>query len=117
MVRATRQYWQAWRRRLTFTYKLELINGPAHKVLGDYLREGLKENSKIKIHSSTHPTMCAGMTTYALDGMTGPDLQKTLWEKGKLQPRSVGQELLRHCVHIYNNEDELDQALSIMNSL
>ncbi|MGI9541897.1 MAG: aminotransferase class V-fold PLP-dependent enzyme, partial [Cyclobacteriaceae bacterium] len=87
------------------------------KFLGDYLRRGLKKNGKINIHSSTHPAMCAGMTTYALEGISGPDLQKTLWKKGKLQPRSVGEELLRHCVHIYNNEEELDRALAIMNTL
>jgi len=87
------------------------------KFLGDYLREGLKMNKKISIHSSIHAAMCAGMTTYALDGMTGPELQNTFWTKGKMQPRSVGQELLRHCVHIYNNKEEIDRALNILSTL
>ena len=72
---------------------------------------------RITIHSSTHPQMCAGLTTYALDGWTGPDLQKAMWAQEKLQPRSVGTELLRHSVHIYNNESEIDRAIDVMNGL
>lgn len=84
------------------------------KHLGDYLRTGLKALNKVTIHSSIHPDMCAGMTTYSVEGISGPDLQKTMWEKEKLQPRSVGEEMVRHCVHIYNNEQEIDKALGII---
>jgi isopenicillin-N epimerase len=84
------------------------------KTLGDYLRNRLQAMDRITIHSSTHPQMCAGLTTYALDGWTGPDLQKAMWAQEKLQPRSVGTELLRHSVHIYNNESEIDRAIDVM---
>ena len=57
------------------------------KTLGDYLRNSLQAMDRITIHSSTHPQMCAGLTTYALDGWTGPDLQKAMWAQEKLQPR------------------------------
>ena len=87
------------------------------KYLGDYLREGLAKNEKVTIHSSTHPDLCAGITTYALEGMTGPELQKKLWTEAKLQPRSVGQEMLRHSVHIYNNEAEIDRALEVLKGI
>ena len=87
------------------------------KTLGDYLRNRLQAMDRITIHSSTHPQMCAGLTTYALDGWTGPDLQKAMWAQEKLQPRSVGTELLRHSVHIYNNESEIDRAIDVMNGL
>ena len=87
------------------------------KTLGDYLRNRLQAMNRITIHSSTHPQMCAGLTTYALDGWTGPDLQKAMWAQEKLQPRSVGTELLRHSVHIYNNESEIDRAIDVMNGL
>lgn len=84
------------------------------KELGDYLRSGLKEISHVKISSSTHPDMCAGITTYGVKGINGPNLQKLLWEKERLQPRSIGSELLRHSVHIYNNKEEIDRALKVI---
>ncbi len=87
------------------------------KQLGDYLRQRLTEIDKVTIYSSTHPDMCAGITTYAIEGLTGPELQKKLWEAEKLQPRSVGREYLRHSVHIYNNENEIDRAVDVMKTL
>ncbi|MBT8252951.1 MAG: aminotransferase class V-fold PLP-dependent enzyme [Bacteroidia bacterium] len=87
------------------------------KELGSYLRAGLKEMSHVTISSSTNEAMAAGITTYAVKGMTGPDLQKTMWEKERLQPRSVGEELLRHSVHIYNSKEEIDKALTVIRQL
>lgn len=87
------------------------------KELGDYLREGLKEMDHVTIHSSIHPEMSAGITTYAVNGLSGPELQKTMWEKERLQPRSVGEDLLRHSVHIYNSKKEIDKALNVISEL
>jgi selenocysteine lyase/cysteine desulfurase len=87
------------------------------KELGDYLRAGLQELDTVTISSSVHPAMCAGITTYAVEGITGPALQKRLWDEKRLQPRSVGEELLRHSVHIYNNESEIDQALEVIRAI
>lgn len=87
------------------------------KYLGDYLREGLKELDNVTIGSSTHPDMCAGITTYKADGYTGPELQKRLWQEEKLQPRSVGKEWLRHSVHIYNSPEEIDRTFKVLKSL
>lgn len=87
------------------------------KFLGDRLRTGLIENSKVMISSSIHPEMCAGMTTYGIEGMEGAELQKVLWEKERLQPRSVGKPGVRHSVHIYNNEEEIDRTLTVLSSL
>ena len=84
------------------------------KHLGDYLRSGLQSMPKITIASSIHQDMCAGITTYGVTGLSGPDLQKKMWDEAKLQPRSVGEDLLRHSVHIYNSEEEIDKALSVI---
>lgn len=84
------------------------------KELGDYLRGQLQEIQNVKIHSPIHTDMCAGITTYAVDGMSGPQLQKFLWENERLQPRSVGNELLRHSVHIYNSKDEIDRTVNAL---
>ncbi|MEM8895727.1 MAG: aminotransferase class V-fold PLP-dependent enzyme [Bacteroidota bacterium] len=87
------------------------------KELGDHLRAGLQEMDKVSIHSSIHQDMCAGITTYAVENISGPNLQKKLWEEKRLQPRSVGEELLRHSVHIYNSKSEIDQALEVISSI
>lgn len=87
------------------------------KELGDHLRNGLLEMDHVTIHSSTHNDMTAGITTYAVAGIDGPTLQKTMWEREKLQPRSVGKALLRHSVHIYNSMEEIDRALKVIETL
>lgn len=85
--------------------------------LGSYLREGLKDIKHVTIASSTNEEMAAGITTYSVAGLSGPNLQKTLWERERLQPRSVGSELLRHSVHIYNSKEEIDKALEVIKTL
>ena len=87
------------------------------KQLGDHLRAGLQSIPKASIHSSTHQDMCAGLTTYSVTGITGPALQKKMWEEARLQPRSVGEEFVRHSVHIYNNLQEVDKALEVIASV
>ena len=64
--------------------------------------KNLTENlNNVEVISSTHNEMCAGITTYKVDDIDGPSLQKTLWDKEKLQPRSVGKELLRHFIIVF----------------
>ncbi|HHL51937.1 MAG TPA: aminotransferase class V-fold PLP-dependent enzyme [Flammeovirgaceae bacterium] len=87
------------------------------KQLGDYLRAGLQQLDKVTIVSSTHPDMAAGITTYKVAGLSGPELQKRLWDEERLQPRSVGQELLRHSVHIYNNEEEIERTFKVIKNI
>lgn len=87
------------------------------KELGTYLRNGLKEMPHVTISSSTNEDLAAGITTYAVNGLSGPELQKTLWERERLQPRSVGEELMRHSVHIYNSKEEIDRALGVIEEL
>ncbi len=87
------------------------------KELGMYLRNGLKDMDHVTISSSTNESMAAGITTYAVKGQTGPELQKIMWDKERLQPRSVGKELLRHSVHIYNSKTEIDKALNVIQQL
>lgn len=87
------------------------------KELGIYLRNGLKKMSHVTIYSPTNEAMAAGITTYAVDGMSGPELQAYLWKKERLQPRSVGSKMLRHSVHIYNSKEEIDRTLSALKEL
>lgn len=87
------------------------------KELGSYLRAGLKEIPQVTLESSTNEDMAAGMTTYGVSGISGPDLQKTMWDKERLQPRSVGNKNIRHSVHIYNSKAEIDRALAVIKDL
>ncbi|RUA13414.1 MAG: hypothetical protein DSY83_11405 [Flavobacteriia bacterium] len=87
------------------------------KELGIYLRDGLKQMKHVTIFSSTNEELAAGITTYGVEGMSGPELQKTMWEREKLQPRSVGDKMIRHSVHIYNSKEEIDRALEVVGSL
>ena len=87
------------------------------KELGDYLRAGLQEINKVKIMSSVHPDMCAGITTYLVDGMKPVDLQNEMWKRHKLQPRAAGENGLRQSTHIYNQKNEIEKALEVIRSV
>jgi len=86
------------------------------KYLGDHLRAGLREIPKVKIYSPEDQAMCAGITVYGIDGITGPRLQDEMWTRGRLRPRSSGPGV-RHCTHIFNSPQEVDRALEIVRTL
>ena len=88
------------------------------KYLGDYLRDGLRKMPKVKIYSPNDAAMCAGITVYNVDGLTGPKLQDEMWKRGRLRPRSSGEQYgIRHCTHIFNSPEEIDRALRIVREL
>ncbi len=86
------------------------------KELGMYLRAGLRKLPNVTLLSSTNEAMAAGITSYGVAGLSGDEVQKALWEKGRLQPRSIGKGV-RHSVHIYNSKKEIDAALTILKDL
>ncbi|MFN3841604.1 MAG: aminotransferase class V-fold PLP-dependent enzyme [Cyclobacteriaceae bacterium] len=88
------------------------------KFLGQYLREGLRQMPRVKVFSPADEAMCAGITVYNVAGFTGARLQDEFWNRARMRPRSQGDEFgVRHCTHIYNNEQELDKALEIVRTL
>lgn len=88
------------------------------KELGDRLRAGLQKIPAVKIFSSVHPDMCAGMTTYRVAGWGGEKIQDYFWQTRKMRPRSVGEKYgVRHCVHIYHSEAEIDAALEVVREI
>ena len=87
------------------------------KALGDALRDGLQKIPGVVIKSSIHPAMAAGMTTYSVPGMTGPELMDAFWEK-KYRVRSMGPDVgVRHSLHIYNSMRDVERALDIVSAL
>jgi selenocysteine lyase/cysteine desulfurase len=86
------------------------------KYLGDYLRSGLREIPRTKIYTSADPSMCAGITVYGVEGVTGPQLQDEMWKRARLRPRASGPGV-RHSTHIFNSTQEIDKALGVVRSL
>jgi isopenicillin-N epimerase len=85
------------------------------KFLGNRLRTGLRALPKVKVFSPPEESMCAGITVYNIDGWTGTKLQDNYWEKAKMRPRSQGDVYgVRHCTHIFNSEEEIDKAISLV---
>ncbi len=88
------------------------------KFLGTRLRDGLRANKKVRIFSPTDESMCAGITVYNIDGFTGTKLQDEYWARGRMRPRSVGDQYgVRHCTHIFNSPEEIDSALKVVGEL
>jgi hypothetical protein len=72
----------------------------------------------VKIFSPADETMCAGITVYNIEGMTGARLQDEYWARGRMRPRSQGDVFgVRHCTHIFNSPEEIDKALRIVGQL
>ena len=85
------------------------------KFLGARLRKGLAESKKVRFFSPSDESMCAGITVYNIEGWTGTKLQDTYWESAKMRPRSQGDVFgVRHCTHIFNSEEEIDKAISLV---
>jgi isopenicillin-N epimerase len=87
------------------------------KFLGNRLRTGLRKINKVKIFSPEDESICAGITTYKVEGLTGKQLQDAYWAQGRMRPRAQGDFGVRHCTHIFNSEEEIDKALKIVADL
>ncbi|HTS65335.1 MAG TPA: aminotransferase class V-fold PLP-dependent enzyme [Candidatus Acidoferrales bacterium] len=86
------------------------------KYLGDYLREGLRKIPRMRIYTSSDPSMCAGITVYGVGNLTGQQLQDEMWKRARLRPRANGPGV-RHCTHIFNSPQEIDRSLEVVRTL
>lgn len=88
------------------------------RALADRLREGLKKIPGVKINSPVHPELAGAVAVYAVEGMTGADLQEALWTRRRLRVRAMSEPLgVRHSCQIYNSEAEIDATLEIVRDL
>jgi selenocysteine lyase/cysteine desulfurase len=87
------------------------------KYLGDYLRDGLRKIPGTRIYTPSSADMCAGITVYGVNGVTGQRLQDEMWARARLRPRASGAIGVRHCTHIFNSPKEIDQALGVVRAL
>jgi isopenicillin-N epimerase len=87
------------------------------QALASRLRAGLQQIKGVEIISSVHPALAAGITTYRVAGMTGPQVMDAFWKR-KYRVRSMGDENgVRHSLHIYNTMKDVDTALNIVSDL
>jgi selenocysteine lyase/cysteine desulfurase len=86
------------------------------KYLGDYLRDGLRKIPGARLYTASVPSMCAGITVYSVDGITGQQLQNEMWTRARLRPRANGPGV-RHSTHIFNSPEEIDKALGVVRAL
>jgi len=87
------------------------------KYLGDYLRAGLRQIPKVRFYSPEDESMCAAITVYGVEGLTGGQLQDEMWKRERLRPRASGATGVRHCTHIYNTTAEIDRALKVVRAV
>ncbi|MDD5542787.1 MAG: aminotransferase class V-fold PLP-dependent enzyme [Acidobacteriia bacterium] len=88
------------------------------KQLGDYLRGEIQNIKGTTILSSVHPEMCAGITTWRVEGVSGEAMVDTFWNNRKIRVRSMGgKNGVRQSTHIYNNEAEIDSMLVLAREL
>ncbi|MDR2562070.1 MAG: aminotransferase class V-fold PLP-dependent enzyme [Holophagales bacterium] len=86
------------------------------KELGDKLRKGIVDAPKlsggIKINSSLHPALCAGITSFELRGTSSPAVVRHLWDKYKIRIRDIGEPYgLRVSTAAYTQEGEITELL------
>ncbi len=87
------------------------------RELGDRLRAGLAKIEGVEI-VTPRDSMCAGLTTFKVQGVEDKEVQAQLWRRGKIQPRALSEGRgIRYSTHIYNSEDEVDRTLAIINDL
>ena len=82
------------------------------KHLGDYFRQRLKEAEGklpgLRINSSRHPDMCAGITSFEIEGVASASVVRCLWDKHRIRVRDVGEPYgLRVSTAAYTLEDEI----------
>ncbi len=84
------------------------------RFLGDRLRAGLRQIPRVRITSSIHPELACGITTWGIEGMTPPDLMRSLWGRRRIRVRSMGGgEGVRTSTHIYVSPAQVDSILEV----
>ena len=86
-------------------------------MLTKRLREGLARLTKARISSPADPRMTSAITTFAVAGHTGRELQDALWEK-KIRVRAQGGDRgVRLSAHLYVSPADIDRVLDVVSAL
>jgi selenocysteine lyase/cysteine desulfurase len=86
-------------------------------MLTKRLREGLARLTKARLSSPADPRMTSAITTFAVAGHTGRELQDALWEK-KIRVRAQGADRgVRLSAHLYVSPADIDRVLDVVSAL
>jgi selenocysteine lyase/cysteine desulfurase len=88
-------------------------------MLANRLRDGLAEIPTVRLMSPSDRRFASAITTFAVRGVTGRQLQDALWEK-KIRVRAQGQTLdrpVRLSAHLYVSPADIDRVLEVVAGL
>jgi selenocysteine lyase/cysteine desulfurase len=86
-------------------------------MLARRLREGLARLPKARLSSPADPRMSSAITTFAVVGLTGRQLQDALWDK-KIRVRAQGGDRgVRLSAHLYVSPADIDRTLETVGNL
>jgi selenocysteine lyase/cysteine desulfurase len=86
-------------------------------MLTKRLRDGLAAMPNTKFTSPNDPRFAAGITTFAVNGRTGRELQDALW-KERIRVRAQGGDAgVRLSAHFYVSPRDIDRVLAVVASM
>jgi isopenicillin-N epimerase len=86
-------------------------------MLTKRLRDGLATMPHARINSPSDPRFAAGITTFAVNGRTGRELQDALWRQ-KIRVRAQGGDAgVRLSAHFYVSPRDIDRVLEVVGSM
>jgi isopenicillin-N epimerase len=86
-------------------------------MLTKRLRDGLAKIPKVRFSSPEDPRFAAAITTFAVQGRTGRELQDALWAR-KIRVRAQGGDRgVRLSAHLYVSPEDIDRVLEVTASL
>jgi selenocysteine lyase/cysteine desulfurase len=86
-------------------------------MLTKRLRDGLKIIARVRVSSPSDPRFASAITTFAVRGMTGRQLQDALWTR-KIRVRAQGGDRgVRLSAHLYVSPADIDHVLEVVSAL
>ncbi len=88
-------------------------------MLANRLRDGLAKIKQVRLVSPPDRRLASAITTFAVSGITGRQLQDALWAK-KIRVRAQGQTVdrpVRPSAHLYVDSADIDRVLDVVAAL
>jgi selenocysteine lyase/cysteine desulfurase len=83
-------------------------------MLANRLRDGLANSKNARLSSPADPRFASAITTFAVNGKTGRQLQDALWAQ-KIRVRAQGEPRgVRLSAHLYVSQADIDRVLNVV---
>jgi selenocysteine lyase/cysteine desulfurase len=87
------------------------------RTLADRLIDGLQRIDGVAIHSPLDPPLRSGLVTFTVHDLDPNETCAALWQIGRVVGRVVNDRRVRLAVAAFNNESDIDTALSAIERL